>query len=91
MASSTEKLPGFLPRRELLERLYVLRHDRLCRNQDKQVLDKPFVVVAGPLFRPLERVGTWVEKLGRTSATRGCIQTPKPCAFCSMNTALYWS
>ena len=56
---------GLLPRRELLERLQVLRHDRLCRYQDKHVIDKPSDVVAGLLFRPLERVGAQVEQLWR--------------------------
>src|SRR5438132_7165886 len=60
-----------LPRRELLERLQVLRHDRLRRNQDEQVLDEPFVVVARLLIRTLERVGTQVEQLGRAQRDQG--------------------
>ena len=54
-----------LPWRELQERLYVLCHDRLCRNHDKQVLDEPFDVIARLFLRPLERVGTQIEQLGR--------------------------
>src|SRR5208283_3624800 len=45
-----------LPRWELLEGLDVLRDDRLRRYQDEQVLDEPSVVIAGLLFRTLERV-----------------------------------
>src|ERR1700730_937338 len=54
-----------LPRWELLERLQVLRHDRLRRYQDKDVLDEPSDVIAGLLLRPLERVGAQVEQLWR--------------------------
>jgi uncharacterized protein (DUF934 family) len=48
----------------------VLCDDRLCRDQDEQVLDKPSVVIAGLLFRTLERVGRQVELLRRAQPMR---------------------
>jgi hypothetical protein len=86
-----------LPWRELQERLYVLCHDRLCRNHDKQVLDEPFDVIARLFLRPLERVGTQIEQLGRVQRP---FEPPSPasrpaifgrahfCAVCSAPIAL---
>src|ERR1700730_4383379 len=54
----------------------MLRHDRLRRNQDKHLFDKPLDIVTCFEFRSLERVGTQVEQLrARVAETGGCIQT----------------
>ena len=55
-----------LPRRKIFKRLDVLRHDRLRWNQDKDVIDKPFDVVAGFVFGPLEWVRPEIEQFWRT-------------------------
>ena len=78
---------GLLPRWKLLECCEMLPDDRLRRDQYKQVLNEPFVIGACFVFRALERSDRRLKILGARNGTKGCIQTSKPCAFCSMNTA----
>ena len=77
--------------RELLKCCQELPYDRLCRNQDEDVLNEPSVVITRLMFRTLEWVGAQVDSFGARSGINGWIQTSRPCAGCSMNTALYWS
>src|SRR6266567_4734508 len=50
---------------ELLEACKMLRHERLCRDEHKGVLDEPSHVVARLVLSPLERVGAQVEQHGQ--------------------------
>jgi hypothetical protein len=48
---------GLLARRIFLERRQKLSDDRLRRDQDEDVLDEPFDIIARLLLGPLEQVG----------------------------------
>src|SRR5208282_1552791 len=58
------KTARLLPRWKLSESCNVPADNRLCRDQNEQVLDEPFVIVAGLFFRTLERIGSQIKQFG---------------------------
>src|SRR5262249_28756791 len=57
-----------LSRREVLERLDELLHERLCRNKQERPLQRPVVVGIRRDIRPLVRVRAQIEQLGQPPA-----------------------
>ena len=84
--------PGLLTRREFLEGLQFLRHDRLRRRHHEHALDVPFLPLARFDVRLLERIRAEVEEERRAQRRRAAPATPcRPSCCCSRKTTFHWS
>src|ERR1700677_3923239 len=69
---------GLLARREVLQGLQFLGHDRLRRGHHEHALDVPFLVLAGFEVRLLERVRAQVEQQRRAQRHKRFLPDAKP-------------